>query len=436
MTAGESRPGDSQRDDLGPLPSGCGLEVPGVLGGRLAISRLLIVFAVALVLRAGYGGLQLVKADDPTALTFPDEQQYWMMAQALRDGQLLTDELGFHATRMPLYPAFLSLFARGSSGVIAAKVCHWVIGAIGAVLAALLGARVAGPAVGFVAGLIVAADLSLVGTSSLLLTETPYVTVVTALWLVAWPVGEQAAGIRRWLAVGFLAALCVYVRPSAAGLIVVWIAFQWLRRRDKLALAGAAVALGIVIVSLIPWAMRNHRVTGHWCWLTHRLGISLYDGVGPQATGAGDLGDIKAMPAVAGLDEVAWNEWFLDASWEAMRDDPGRICRLAGVKLARTWSPILHAQEYGSTAIRVIFAVWSLPLFALVVVGIILMLRSRRAIACLGLLLPALYLSALHCLFVGSIRYRVGAIPMLAVLAAVAAVALWNRVGARHGEPA
>jgi hypothetical protein len=408
-------------------------------------------------LRAGYGGLQMYRAD-PTALTFPDEQQYWLMARGLRQGQPLTDELGFHATRMPLYPGYLSLFAASDGGVVGARICQWIIGALAAVFAGLLGTRVLGRHVGFLTGLLVAVDPVLAGASTLLLTETPFVATVTALWWVSWPLAcrrtiagqaiagapasatqhaiEQAEpGLGRWLGTGALSALCIYVRPSALGLVLIWTAFLLLRRRwNRHAWAGAVIVVLTVVLALLPWALRNRRTTGHLCWLTHRAGISLYDGVGPQATGASSLGAIKNMPAVADLDEAAWNGWFVRESVRSIRSDPARIIRLAGVKLGRTWSPVLHAQEYRSTGIRLLLAAWSIPFFALAVAGIV-MLR-REAGTCVALLLPALYLSALHSVFVGSVRYRVGAIPMLAVLSAVALAALIQRVGYRfRGQP-
>jgi len=237
----------------------------------------------------------------------------------------------------------------------------------------------------------------------------------------------------RWLGVGALSALCVYVRPSSAGLVLAWTVFLLVRRRFTLrAWGGAGMVVGTVVVCLLPWALRNQRITGHLCWLTHRAGISLYDGVGPQATGASNLGAIKNMPAVAGLDEAAWNRWFLTESFRSIRSDPVRIIRLAGVKLARTWSPVLHAQEYRSTGARLVFAAWSIPFFALAVAGMV-MLR-RDAGTWLALLLPTLYLSALHSVFVGSVRYRTGALPMLAVFSAVALVGLPKLLRNRGGE--
>lgn len=420
-------------DHTGGAPVGKG---NGQSGERLAISRLLLILVVALVLRAGYGGVQMWRAPDPAALTFPDEEQYWTMAQALRQGQPLTDELGFHATRMPLYPAFLSLFAGSDEGVVGVRFCHWFIGAAAAVFAALLAARIAGPGVALVAGLLVAADPSCVGLSSLLLTETPYVTTVAALWWVGWPLqlAGRSSQMKRWAAVGALSALAIYLRPSAAGLVLVWVLFLLVRRGfDRQGWAGVVVVAAVVVVSLVPWAERNRRVTGHWCWLTHRAGISLYDGVGPQATGASDLGPIKSMPAVAGLDEAAWNEYFLTESWRSIRADPLRIVRLAGIKLVRTWSPVLHAKELRSPVIRLAFAVWSMVFFGLAIVGLA-ELRKRPGV-CVGLLLPVLYLSGLHSLFVGSVRYRAAAIPMLAVLAAIGAATLWRYL-AKPGQKA
>ncbi len=179
----------------------------------------------------------------------------------------------------------------------------------------------------------------------------------------------------------------------------------------------------VVIAALLPWAVRNRQVCGKWCWLTHRSGISLYDGVGPQATGASDLGHVKQMPAVRGLGEVEWNRYFLRESMRSIRDDPARIVRLAGVKLARMWNPFPNADTYRSSAARWVAAGWTLPIYALTAAGAVWTTRRRvrggwRTVVML--LLPAVYLCMLHGLFVGSVRYRLAAMPMLLMLAAVA----------------
>jgi len=49
--------------------------------------------------------------------------------------------------------------------------------------------------------------------------------------------------------------------------------------------------------------------------------------------------------------------------------------------------------------------------------------------AIMGLLLPAIYFTLLHMLFVGSVRYRLPAMPMIVVLSAVGIASLLTKPG-------
>lgn len=164
----------------------------------------------------------------------------------------------------------------------------------------------------------------------------------------------------------------------------------------------------------------------------------MYDGVGPRADGSSNLADIQQNDEVRGLDEVAWDRHFRRASWEAMRRDPERVVRLAGIKLARTWNPVPNVETYRSAIVRTCAAVWTIPTLALAVAGIILLPKrgTGGAGVRLFLLLPTFYLSAVHCVFVGSVRYRLPAMPMLELLAALAAVVILRKLipGVRDGE--
>ena len=390
----------------------------------------LIVFAVALVLRAGWG-LYRMNTAGAAALEFPDEEQYWLMAGSLHDGAGLVDELGFRAGRMPLYPALLSIAAGSPAGIGVVRVAQWFVGALGAVFALMLGTRIGGRTVGILAGLMFAADPFLIFFSNLVLTETLFITLLTGLWSygAGLVVGRRDPSIRQWLAVGVLGLACVYARESTLGLIAVALLLQltW-RRFDRSAWVGIVVVVCVLVAGLFPWALRNRNVIGEWCWLTTRAGISLYDGVGPEATGASDLGDVKSSEAVRGLTEVQRNRYFLEASSEHIRAEPGRIARLALQKFLRMWSPVPNVAEYQSWAVRLISAVWMVPMLLLALGGVFVLRRRMpggAGMVIVYLLLPALYLSVLHAIFVGSIRYRLGAMPMLAILAAVALERLW-----------
>lgn len=391
---------------------------------------MLLVFIVALLARAGWGTLSLIRADSPTALTYPDEEQYWSMADSLADGNGMRDELGFRATRMPLYPGILSLCARFDSGLIMAKALQWFLGAAGAVFAAMLAARVAGPRAGLLAGVLVGVDPFLVFFSSLLLTETLLVTLLCGLWCLVWPwmAGKSPASFSRACLVGLVAAACVYARPSSVGLLVLLGLVLVVRGRfSKRAIAAVGISTVIVVASLVPWAMRNQHVTGRWCWLTLRGGISLYDGVRPDAAGDSDLGNVKNAPQVAGMDEVQWNDHFMREATRLIAEDPVRIVRLATVKFLRTWNLFPNVATHQSTLVRLVSGGWMTVVLVAAIIGIV---RHRRAgltwLGVMVLLLPAVYLTLLHCLFVGSVRYRLPAMPMIEVLAAVAITCLIN----------
>lgn len=402
----------------------------------------LTVFVVALLVRAGLGVFSFVRSGDPNRLEFPDEEQYWLMACSLHGGDGLTDELGFRATRMPLYPGLLSLFAGNPNCAAAAKVMQWFAGAAGGVLAAGLALAVFGKRPALVAGLLVAFDPFLAFFSSLLLTETLSIAAVCGLWWLAWrsigPGGETGS-VWCFVALGCVAAVCVYLRESNLVLVAFLLVFLLCAGRFKgRIVVGVVVCAAVVVLALFPWASRNRSVTGDWCWLTHRGGISLYDGVGPQATGASNLGDIKSMPAVAGLDEVEWNRYFMTESLRSMREDPGRILVLAVRKLARTWNPIPNVETYRSGMVRLVSAFWMVPVFAFAVAGIVVSSRREEGSGVVGvvfILLPVLHVVVMHSLFVGSVRYRLAAHPMIEILAAVALMAVVSRIrsGRRMG---
>lgn len=402
---------------------------------RVGTAGFLVILLIALVFRVAWGMVALHRADDSTVLSLPDEQQYWLMAGSIHAGAGMRDELGFRATRMPLYVSILSVFAAFDEGVVAAKVLHWFVGALGAALVACAGAALFGRTAGMTAGLLAAVDPFLVFTSSLLLTETFFVASLVGLWWVAWPLvsADRSIGtLSRWIWLGVMACLTVYLRVSSLGLVLALVLLVVIcHRGGHRAFAGAILALATVVLGLCPWAIRNREVTGEWCWLTNRGGISLYDGVGPQADGSSDLGDIKQMAAVQGLSEAEWNRFFMRESMASIREDPGRILRLACVKLRRLWNPFPNVDTHQSWFERLISAGWMIPLYACTVAGIVwwLFRQGRGGVpVVVFLMLPAIYLSLLHSVFVGSVRYRLGATPMMEMMAAWFVVTAWSRL--------
>ena len=119
------------------------------------------------------------------------------------------------------------------------------------------------------------------------------------------------------------------------------------------------------------------------------------------------------------------------AAWEWVRREPGRVFDLAIVKFGRMWNIWPNSAETGSVWIRMLVTIGYLPLLVLSVLGAWKFVRfNNPAVLCL---LPAVYLTALHTIFVSSIRYRQPAMLALIVLAA-AALAEISRGGLRRGS--
>lgn len=399
-------------------------------GVRGNLAGLLFVLAVALAARAGFGIATGALSSDQESLRFPDEQWYWSMAQSIARGEGLVGEFEHRSGRMPLYPGFLSLFAGWEHGLAAARVAQWLMSAAAAGFVFLLARRIGGDVCGLIGGMLIALDPSLCGSASLILSEAIFVSGVALTWWLAWPLLEGRHEKWRWVATGLAAAGCVYLRESSLLMVLLLAVVIALQRRDRTGLVGSTAILALVVASLAPWAYRNHRVLGEWRWLTTRGGISIYDGVRPGATGASDLAEVKNSPEVAGLSEIEWDRYFRVRSREAILESPGRILRLAWTKFLRTWSPVPHAFE--SVFVKVAFAAWYTPLYLLVLYSAATSRRYPWTV--LGLLIPAISLTAIHCLYVGSVRYRLGALPGLAVLGAMAVVQLAAWLRARPGE--
>jgi hypothetical protein len=158
-------------------------------------------------------------------------------------------------------------------------------------------------------------------------------------------------------------------------------------------------------------------------WTTTNSGVTLYDGFNPTATGASDqrflLGMTQRLRQIP--NEADRSDYLAREARTFARDLPERAVKLGLIKIARTWSPVpLSKDGSGNALLTWVSAIYSVPLFALTLVGIFMPKLSRQAKV--YLLCPAIYLTAIHALSVGSIRYRLpGDVPMAVMAASVVA---------------
>lgn len=378
----------------------------------------LAVFALALVLRGGWVLAQWARHG--AALSYDDERLHWQLATHLvRDGALVSDD-GRFAARMPLYPLLVASGAPfGEPGVLVVRLLQAVVGALTAVLAARLAGLALDPRAGVLAGLLVAVDPFAIFFTNLLLNETLFAALLVGLALATWH-ELRLAGRRpgaALLAIGALAAAAVLTRPEALLLVALQIALLAAASRGWRdgALRAGVVALAVA-APLGAFGLRNAGVLGGFAPLGANGGVTLYDGQGPQADGQSNQAFLQHLPQLDGLGELERDHALRALALAEMAADPRRVIRLAGVKLVRTWSPRPNVAEYRGGVAGTAGALYTAPMLVAAAGGV-WRLRARRVLL-VNLLLPAVVTTLTCCIFIGSVRYRVPVMPLLAVAAA------------------
>ncbi len=393
---------------------------------------LCLILTIALAVRLAAAHWWQARLPAGQTFAFGDSDGYWRLGQAIAAGAPY--EYGVperRAFRTPGYPLLLApifLVAGPDASVWWGRAQSACLGtaAVAGVwwLTQKLFAWPAAPVAATLAALYPGA----VGMSVYVLTEAPF-TCCLLLQLGWWIQALQAISTRKALGWGFAAGLAAaaatLVRPSwllftpfAAALGAVC-ASSPLRGR-QLVLGGAAL-VGLA-VGMSPWWIRNARVYGAFVPTSLQVGASLYDGLSPEADGASEMSFVprftaaqRAADAEAGLGpegfEIRLDARLREAALAWAREHPAEVARLAVVKLGRMWNVWPNQAEFRAWPLRLAVALTYGPAMLLAIAGT---WQFRKIGWPLGLLwLPALYLTLLHMVFVGSIRYREPAVMVL-----------------------
>ncbi|MBI4230050.1 MAG: glycosyltransferase family 39 protein [Planctomycetes bacterium] len=380
--------------------------------GPAESARLCALLAIAFALRcvAAWG------VGEAGGLLFPDERSYDGLARGLVETGQFGEE-GGRAAWPPLYPVFLALlYSVFGPQPMAMRLAQAFLGTA-TVWLAWRAARAAGGArAGFWGALLVALWPHGTAYAGLLLTETLATFLLMALLCLLSGASmrssrSEAVGLVSGAVAGFL----TLTRPSLVFLPIP-LAFAWRARSGASvrSLACLALAYGMVVGA---WVARNAAVVGAPV-LTTKMGHDLYEGIGREADG-GPIHDRVRWDRVGpGRTEVERNRGCRRSALADATSDPWRVLALVPVKWARFWNPFPNRSDWRRLAVAAGTAVPVLLWLPLALVA-----ASARGGAAGGRSLfwiPALYLTAVHSVFLASIRYRLPAEVPLAVLAACA----------------
>ena len=151
-------------------------------------------------------------------------------------------------------------------------------------------------------------------------------------------------------------------------LIAGWCAWNRFGTPPRVAAVCVALPAAFAVV-MAPWTLRNLAVTGHAIPTTLWVGPSLYDGLGPQATGASDMRFFDEDRLLDRMSEYDMDREYRRRAWAFAAEHPGRAAWLGVVKLWRYWRPDPSAEQFSSPAARLLVAGFYLPMLALAAAG-------------------------------------------------------------------
>jgi hypothetical protein len=368
----------------------------------------ILVFAFALRLAAA--------ALVPDQL-MPDAINYRQAAQDLwTSGQLGTPYW------MPLYPALIGLVGPGGGqlamDLILSTIAVWLVFELAVAVFADRAAAVLAAALAAVYPFFI--FYAVVGLS-----ETLFIALLLGTFL-CWYRGAFTLA-------AFLAVLSILTRPSIEPLVPLLILYFSLavhRQTVAMALRHLAVCALIYVALMSPWWLHNYRAYGTFVRLNLAGGVVLYSGNNPMnRTGGGILNvDVDLAPFDKIADPVARDRALWQAGADYIAQHPGRFLELAGLKFLRFWRPWPYAREYSSP----LYVIVSLASFVPVLILTVVYLAGwgwRERVRIAPILAWGAYLTAVHMILIGSVRYRLPLEPFMIVFAAVALVRIARRVG-------
>lgn len=413
------------------------------------------VFVVALVLRLLH--LQQLRANDPFfELPSVDERMYHEWALAIHGGDWLGDSVFLNG---PLYPYLLALFyGLFGTSPAAAKAAQCVLGALSCVLVWAIARRLFDTRAALLASAMTAVYGMLVFYEGTLVVANLQV-FLALLILLAVVRAIERPGVVAWLGAGALVGFSAIARPNVllfGAAIALWLPLALRERLPRARRVAMVVAFaGGAALTVLPVTLRNYAVGGDFVLVTHAGGLNFFVGNNPDASGVFRVPRIfpRALADDPWEQRATFEAYAERASgreltpsevsdfWRArgldyIRGHPGQWLRLELRKLALSVNAHEPWNIRSYTLTRDFSWVLRLPLLSfgalapLALLGIALTWRDWRRLVPLYAMLGTV-LATLLVFFVLA-RYRMPAVPVLAIFAAAGLVALADLVRARR----
>lgn len=287
------------------------------------------------------------------------------------------------------------------------------------------------------AGVIVAFYPFFLFYQGLALSETLFDTALLSFFAVLYRWSARGCRIGGALiCVMLLGATATYTRatltilPPLLPAIAAWSRKCSIRHVLVVALVGSALYAG----ALSPWWIRNYLLFDAFVPFVTSSSSVLYLGNNPaNLVGDNDwskdgeqdvVSRIEAMPG-----ELDRQNAYSQAAKAYIKAYPVRMIDRSLHKLKRFWNIIPNADRYNTGLLSIISAISFGPIFILSIIGLFINRTLWRPLLPVYSLIG--YFTVVHCLTVGSLRYRLPLEAFLIILAAMAVSSLSTAVASR-----
>jgi len=348
---------------------------------------------------------------------FPDSASYRTAGEQFRRLVLMDNP-----NIMPLYPLLLAIVGGGWGQKLAdlalSLATVWLVYAI-----ALRIYR--DEAVALVAALFCALWPHFAFFAAVGLTETLFIALVLAALLCLYDA--------RYALASLFFVLGILTRPALellAPLLILYAALVIHRETARAAFTRLLAYIVIYVALMAPWWVYNYHRYGQFVRLDLAGGIVLYTGNNPVNTSGGGVGkgqdvNLSVLPSIT--DPIARDAALKQEAIRYIKADPGHFIAMMPVKFLRLWRPWPYTGDYQNPLIVAASVASAVPAFMLALVGLALTLRTNfiRLAPCLAYVG---YLTFVHVVTFGSVRYRVPLEPIVLILAAAGLVEILRRI--------
>jgi len=241
---------------------------------------------------------------------------------------------------------------------------------------------------------------------------------------------------------GLVLGFTCLVKPIAVPLpLVILIIYLGSRLRFVEALKRTAVIALFMCLAILPWTVRNYIVLGHFVPISTNFGVVLHTANNPEADGR----EMMMKPLPGEKDEVEMNRRHIREAVKWIVGNPAQFLKLVGYRIAWAWgtdSSFVSSNLYDKVpgwllnAIRGIVQIVYLALVLIWLIGLFVYRHDLLgSVLGLVLLMPIIYVWALHLVCQAHGQHHLPVIPFMIILGAavLARRSGWPLEGARIG---